>query len=74
MRVKVAEFLGTETVLNGSLTGSGEPLTASISGEHGELADREIDLSIELAHVHVFDAGTGLNLIQPAKEQSDETT
>ncbi|MDR1934021.1 MAG: sn-glycerol-3-phosphate ABC transporter ATP-binding protein UgpC [Candidatus Accumulibacter sp.] len=63
MQVKVAEFLGTETVLNGVLKGSGEALTASVSGEHGGLAEHEIDLSINPAHVHVFDADTGLNLI-----------
>jgi ABC-type sugar transport system ATPase subunit len=74
MQVKVAEFLGTETVLNGALSGSGEALTASVSGEHGHLAGREIDLSIDPAHVHVFDAETGLNLFQPVKERNDETT
>ncbi|MDR0440345.1 MAG: sn-glycerol-3-phosphate ABC transporter ATP-binding protein UgpC [Candidatus Accumulibacter sp.] len=62
MQVKVAEFLGTETVLNGVLTGSGEALTASVSGEHGRLAGGEIDLSIDPAHIHVFDAKTRLNL------------
>jgi ABC-type sugar transport system ATPase subunit len=65
MRVKVAEFLGTETVLNGTLAGSGEAVTVSVAGEHGELVDREIDLSIDSAHVHVFDAETGLNLKDP---------
>ena len=74
MQVKVAEFLGTETVLNGVLAGSGEALTASVSGEHGDLAGGEIDLSIDPAHIHVFDAKTGLNLFQPVKERSDETT
>ncbi|GHU28482.1 ABC transporter ATP-binding protein [Betaproteobacteria bacterium] len=74
MRVKVAEFLGTETVLNGTLAGSGEPVTAAVGGEHGQLADHEIDLSTNPAHVHVFDAETGLNLIQPAKEGNNETT
>jgi ABC-type sugar transport system ATPase subunit len=74
MQVKVAEFLGTETVLNGTLAGSGEPVTASIGGEHGALAEHEIDLSINPAHVHVFDAETGLNLIQPAKERNNEKT
>ena len=63
MQVKVAEFLGTETVLNGTLAGSGEAVTSSVSGEHGTLASREIGLSIDPAHLHVFDAETGLNLI-----------
>ncbi|MDR1710043.1 MAG: sn-glycerol-3-phosphate ABC transporter ATP-binding protein UgpC [Candidatus Accumulibacter sp.] len=75
MKVRVAEFLGTETVLNGALAGSGEAVTACVAGEHGHLADREIELSVDPAHVHVFDAETELNLIQqPAKEGSDETT
>ena len=63
MQVKVAEYLGTETVLNGTLAGSGEPVTSAVSGEHGALAGREIGLSIDPAHLHVFDAATGLNLI-----------
>ena len=62
MKVKVAEYLGTETVLNGTLAGSGEPVTSSVSGEHGALAGQEIGLSIDPAHLHVFDAATGLNL------------
>jgi ABC-type sugar transport system ATPase subunit len=62
MQVKVAEFLGTETVLNGTLASSGEPMTASVSGEHGSFADHEIDLSIDPAHVHVFDAETGFRI------------
>jgi ABC-type sugar transport system ATPase subunit len=70
MRVKVAEFLGTETVLNGVLAGSGEAVTASVGGEHGALAEQEIDLSINPAHVHVFDAETGLRI----GTQSDSTS
>ncbi len=62
MQVKVAEYLGTETVLNGTLAGSSELVTSSLSGEHGGLAGREIGLSIDPLHLHVFDAGTGLNL------------
>jgi len=63
MQVKVAEYLGTETVLNGTLSSSDEVVTSSLNGEHGGLAGKEIGLSIDPAHVHVFDAGTGLNLI-----------
>jgi ABC-type sugar transport system ATPase subunit len=75
MQVKVAEFLGTETVLNGTLTGSGEPVTASVTGEHATLADHEVDLSINPAHVHVFDAETGLNLrVSIPETQSDSTS
>ena len=63
MHVKVAEYLGTETVLNGTLSSSDEAVTSVLNGEHGGLAGKEIGLSIDPAHVHVFDAGTGLNLI-----------
>ncbi len=63
MQVKVAEYLGTETVLNGTLANSDEAVTSSLNGEHGGLAGKQIGLSIDPAHVHVFDAGTGLNLI-----------
>ena len=62
LRVDVAEYLGTETVLNGKLGGSGQAVTAAVGGELGTLAGQEIGLSIDPAHLHVFDAETGLNL------------
>jgi ABC-type sugar transport system ATPase subunit len=63
MHVKVAEYLGTETVLTGTLAGSGEPVTSSVNGDHGGLANTEIGLSIDPSHLHVFDAQSQLNLI-----------
>ena len=63
MHVKVAEYLGTETVLTGTLAGSGEPVTSSVNGDHGGLAGTEIGLSIDPNHLHVFDAQSQLNLI-----------
>ena len=63
MQVRVAEYLGTETVLNGALSGSGDLVTSAINGEHGALASKEIGLSVDPAYLHVFDAETGINLI-----------
>ncbi|MCU0804626.1 MAG: sn-glycerol-3-phosphate ABC transporter ATP-binding protein UgpC [Burkholderiales bacterium] len=63
MHVKVAEYLGTETVLNGTLSGSDEPVTSVAVGDHGDLAGREVGLSIDPHHLHLFDAESQLNLI-----------
>jgi len=63
MQVKVAEYLGTETVLNGALAGSDELLTSSVSGDHTALAGGEVGLRIDAQHLHVFDAATQINLI-----------
>ena len=63
MQVKVAEYLGTETVLNGSLAGSGELVTSSVTGDQGGVAGKEVGLSVDPAHVHVFAAESGLNLV-----------
>ncbi|MBK6601381.1 MAG: sn-glycerol-3-phosphate ABC transporter ATP-binding protein UgpC [Betaproteobacteria bacterium] len=64
MQVKVAEYLGTETVITGALAGSGEAVTSSVSGDHGGVAGTEIGLSIDPKHLHVFDAESQLNLVQ----------
>jgi ABC-type sugar transport system ATPase subunit len=64
MQVKVAEYLGTETVLTGALAGSGEPLTSSVNGDHGGLAGTEIGLSIDPRHLYVFDAQSQQNLVR----------
>lgn len=63
MHVKVAEYLGTETVLNGTLSGSDEPITSVAPGDHGDLAGKEIGLSIDPHHLHVFDSESQLNLV-----------
>ena len=63
MKVRVAEYLGTETVINGTLAASDELVTASVTGEHGGIAGREIGLLVDPVHLHVFDAASGLNLI-----------
>jgi ABC-type sugar transport system ATPase subunit len=63
MQVKVAEYLGTETVLTGALTGSGEPVIASVSGDHSDLAAGEVGLAIDAQHLHVFDAASQINLL-----------
>ncbi len=63
MQVTVAEYLGTETVLNGTIYGSSDQMTSSVNGDQGALAGKEIGLAVDPAHLHVFDAETGINLI-----------
>ncbi|MEO8410726.1 MAG: TOBE domain-containing protein, partial [Propionivibrio sp.] len=63
MQVKLAEYLGTETVLNGSLVGSDEAVTSSVNGDQGKVAGSAVGLTVDPAHVHVFAAKSGLNLV-----------
>ena len=63
MQVKVAEYLGTETVLTGTLAESGEPVISSVNGDHSDLAAREVGLAIDAQHLHVFDAASQINLV-----------
>jgi ABC-type sugar transport system ATPase subunit len=63
MRIKVAEYLGTETVLTGTLAGSAEPVIAAVNGDHGDLAGSEAGLALDANHVHVFDAASQTNLV-----------
>ena len=46
-----------------ALAASDELVTASVTGEHGGIAGREIGLLVDPVHLHVFDAASGLNLI-----------
>jgi sn-glycerol 3-phosphate transport system ATP-binding protein/multiple sugar transport system ATP-binding protein len=63
MRVKVAEYLGTETVLTGVLADSGEPVISSINGDHSDLAGGEVGLAIDAQHLHLFDKASQINLV-----------
>ena len=63
MRVKVAEYLGTETVLTGVLADSGEPVISAVSGDHSDLAGGEVGLAIDAQHLHLFDKASQINLI-----------
>jgi ABC-type sugar transport system ATPase subunit len=63
MRVKVAEYLGTETVLTGVLADSGEPVISSINGDHSDLAGGEVGLVIDAQHLHLFDKASQINLV-----------
>jgi ABC-type sugar transport system ATPase subunit len=62
MQVKVAEYLGTDTVLHGTLAPSGEPITSAVSGDHARLVGGEVGLAIDAQHLHVFDAASQINL------------
>jgi ABC-type sugar transport system ATPase subunit len=61
--VAVTEYLGTETVLTGTLGGAS--VTAVVTGNHSHCAGQRVHLAIAPEHVHVFDANTQLNLKNP---------
>ena len=63
MRVKVAEYLGTETVLTGTLADSAEPVISAVNGDHSDLAGGEVGLAIDAKHLHVFDSASQINLV-----------
>jgi ABC-type sugar transport system ATPase subunit len=63
LAVSVAEYLGTETVLTGSLEGSAERVTAVVDGDHASLAGTGVAIAIDPHHVHVFDRASGRNLL-----------
>ena len=63
MQVKVAEYLGTETVLNGTLAGSNETMTVVLSGDHTRLASESLSLKINPEYLHVFDQLSEMNLL-----------
>ena len=60
LNVAVTEYLGTETVLTGSV-GSAS-VTAVVTGNHSHSAGQVVHLAIAPEHVHVFDSATQLNL------------
>ena len=60
MEAALAEPLGANTLLHGSLKQSGQALTASLSGIH-QLSPSEQTLKLAVAeeHIHIFDKTTG---------------
>ena len=63
LAISVAEYLGTETVLTGTLAGSGERVTSVVDGDHAALAGTDVAVAIDPHHLHVFDAESQLNLL-----------
>ena len=60
LNVTVTEYLGTETVLTGTVGDTS--VTAVVAGNHSHSAGQTVHLAIAPEHVHVFDAATQLNL------------
>ncbi len=60
LNVAVTEYLGTETVLTGTVGNAS--VTAVVTGNHSHSAGQIAHLEILPEHVHVFDAATQLNL------------
>jgi len=61
MLVKLAEPLGANTLIHGTLASSGEDLTVSLQGVHVlEASASEMRFSAEPGKAHLFDAETGL--------------
>jgi ABC-type sugar transport system ATPase subunit len=63
LSISVAEYLGTETVLTGTLAGSDERVTSVVDGDHAALAGTDVAVAIDPQHLHVFDAASQLNLL-----------
>ena len=62
-QASLAEPLGANTLLHGTLTESGAPFTASLPGVHRLGASHElVRLSVLPGHVHLFDHKTGKRL------------
>ncbi len=63
MRVGLAEPLGANTLLHGSLAEADHPLTASLAGVHRPpSADHSLRLAVAAEDVHLFDRATGQRL------------
>ncbi len=60
LNVAVTEYLGTETVLTGTVGNAS--VTAVVTGNHSHSAGQMVHLVVAPEHVHVFDATTQLNL------------
>jgi sn-glycerol 3-phosphate transport system ATP-binding protein len=64
LRVSLAEPLGANTLLHGSLVGSGEAFTAAVSGVYRVSGhNEEVKLAPDPAYLHLFDPETGKRLI-----------
>ena len=60
MSVSLAEPLGANTLLHGSLEGSSQELTASLPGIHrSSRAEHSIKLAVDTANIHLFDKASG---------------
>ena len=60
MLAGLAEPLGANTLLHGSLAGSGQALTASLSGIHRlPSSDQTVKLSVAAENIHLFDRTSG---------------
>ena len=63
LAVSLAEPLGANTLLHGTLEQTGEPFTVSLTGVHSVAADNQVlRLAADPAHIHLFDATTGARL------------
>jgi sn-glycerol 3-phosphate transport system ATP-binding protein len=64
LRVSLAEPLGANTLLHGSLVGSGEAFTAAVSGVYRvSRHNEEVKLAPDPAYLHLFDPETGKRLV-----------
>ena len=68
LQVAVCEFLGNESQIIGTLSGSGQQagsgqrLAAVVDGNARALLHTEVPLTVQAEHVHVFDPDDGRNL------------
>ena len=65
MSVGLAEPLGANTLLHGSLDGGGQAMTASLAGiHHLESSQGSVKLGVDLENIHLFDKTTGQRIDQ----------
>ncbi len=63
MLAALAEPLGANTLLHGSLSGSGQAITASLAGVHRLAGSTQaVRLSVAVEDIHLFDKATGERL------------
>ncbi len=63
LQVDFVEYLGTESVLVGTLAGGDDArITAVVGGDRTDLLHKTVPMELELAQLHGFDKGTGLRI------------
>jgi len=59
MQVNLCEYLGTESQLVGTLTGSGARITVTVPGNAYHQRQAQLRFGVPPEHLHVFDTATG---------------
>jgi len=57
LKVNVCEYLGTESVLSGALSGDGQAVTVSAPGNHSALVNQTVSVSVSPESLFAFEPG-----------------